>query len=109
MPKPKRPSRPAEPDPYLVDDENPEWTDEMFRQAKSADEVMPEFMAMWRARRQGERGPQKAPTKRQVTLRLDRDVLEHFQADGPGWQTRINAALKRMLAPRARRNVKSKG
>jgi uncharacterized protein (DUF4415 family) len=29
-----------------------------------------------------------------VSLRLDRAVLEHFQKDGPGWQDRINAALK---------------
>jgi uncharacterized protein (DUF4415 family) len=30
-----------------------------------------------------------------VSLRIDRDVLEHFQADGPGWQERINQALRR--------------
>jgi uncharacterized protein (DUF4415 family) len=35
--------------------------------------------------------------KEQVTLRLDRDVLDHFQADGPGWQDRINAALRKVL------------
>lgn len=29
-----------------------------------------------------------------VSLRIDRTVLEHFQKDGPGWQDRINAALK---------------
>lgn len=29
-----------------------------------------------------------------VTLRLDKAVLEHFQKDGPGWQDRVNAALK---------------
>ena len=29
-----------------------------------------------------------------VTLRLDRAVLEHFQDEGPGWQDRINAALR---------------
>ena len=29
-----------------------------------------------------------------VSLRLDKAVLEHFQQDGPGWQDRINAALK---------------
>lgn len=29
-----------------------------------------------------------------VTLRIDRAVLEHFQKDGPGWQDRVNAALK---------------
>lgn len=33
--------------------------------------------------------------KEQVTLRLDKDVLDHFQADGLGWQDRINAALRK--------------
>jgi uncharacterized protein (DUF4415 family) len=33
--------------------------------------------------------------KQQVTLRIDQDVLEHFQSDGPGWQDRINAALRK--------------
>jgi uncharacterized protein (DUF4415 family) len=33
--------------------------------------------------------------KEQVTLRLDQDVLAHFQEDGPGWQDRINAALRK--------------
>jgi uncharacterized protein (DUF4415 family) len=32
-----------------------------------------------------------------VTLRIDRDVLEHFQADCPGWQDRINAALRKAV------------
>ncbi len=30
-----------------------------------------------------------------VSLRLDRDVLDHFQEAGPGWQERINAALRK--------------
>jgi len=33
--------------------------------------------------------------REQVTLRIDRDVLDFFQADGPGWQERINAALRK--------------
>ncbi len=33
--------------------------------------------------------------KEQVTLRLDQDVLEHFQDGGAGWQDRINAALRK--------------
>ena len=41
----------------------------------------------------------KAPSvpgvKEQVTLRIDRDVLDFFQEDGPGWQDRINAALRK--------------
>ncbi len=33
--------------------------------------------------------------KEQVTLRIDADVLEFFREDGPGWQDRINAALRK--------------
>jgi uncharacterized protein (DUF4415 family) len=33
--------------------------------------------------------------KEQVTLRIDQDVLEFFQAGGPGWQDRINEALRK--------------
>jgi uncharacterized protein (DUF4415 family) len=33
--------------------------------------------------------------REQVTLRIDQDVLEHFQAGGPGWQDRINDALRK--------------
>ena len=42
---------------------------------------------------------QKAPSipgaKEMVSLRIDRDVLDFFQEDGPGWQDRINAALRK--------------
>ena len=41
----------------------------------------------------------KAPAvpgaKEMVSLRIDRDVLDFFQEDGPGWQERINAALRK--------------
>lgn len=44
-------------------------------------------------------GPPKAAAipgvKETVTLRIDQDVLEAFQEDGPGWQDRINAALRK--------------
>jgi uncharacterized protein (DUF4415 family) len=33
--------------------------------------------------------------KEHVTLRIDSDVLDFFQKDGPGWQDRINAALRK--------------
>ena len=32
--------------------------------------------------------------KETVSLKLDRDVLDYFQNEGPGWQDRINAALR---------------
>ena len=40
--------------------------------------------------------PNVAPgIKEQVTLRIDQDVLEFFQQGGPGWQDRINEALRK--------------
>ncbi|WP_114945139.1 BrnA antitoxin family protein [Microvirga calopogonii] len=33
--------------------------------------------------------------KETITLRIDQDVLAYFQEDGPGWQERINAALRK--------------
>ena len=42
--------------------------------------------------------PPKPNRKVSVTLRLDREVVERFKATGAGWQTRINAALRRTKA-----------
>lgn len=46
--------------------------------------------------------PEAVPTKAAipgvkelVSIRIDQDVLEHFQEGGPGWQDRINAALRK--------------
>lgn len=45
--------------------------------------------------------PAAAPSlpgaREMVSLRIDRDVLDVFQADGPGWQERINAALRKAV------------
>jgi uncharacterized protein (DUF4415 family) len=40
--------------------------------------------------------PSLPPGKELVSLRIDRDVLAYFQEAGPGWQDRINAALKKV-------------
>lgn len=34
--------------------------------------------------------------KEQISLRIDKEVLEYFQEGGPGWQDRINEALKKL-------------
>jgi uncharacterized protein (DUF4415 family) len=43
------------------------------------------------------RGPQKAPRKSPVSLRLDESVLSAFRATGHGWQSRVNEALVEWL------------
>ena len=35
--------------------------------------------------------------KEMVSLRIDREILDHFQEAGPGWQDRINDALRKLL------------
>jgi uncharacterized protein (DUF4415 family) len=49
------------------------------------------------AQKLGVRGPQKAPTKERITIRLSPDVVRRFRATGDGWQTRVDAALKDWL------------
>ncbi|WP_310474278.1 BrnA antitoxin family protein [Sandarakinorhabdus sp.] len=47
--------------------------------------------------RRAGRPPQGDQPKSQVTLRLDADVLARFRAEGPGWQSRINAILRKAV------------
>jgi uncharacterized protein (DUF4415 family) len=53
-------------------------------------EITPEMFARAIVRK----GLKPVPAKRQVTLRLDSDVLEWFKAQGPGYQTRIGLLLR---------------
>ncbi|MBV6274043.1 BrnA antitoxin family protein [Alcaligenaceae bacterium CGII-47] len=84
-----------QPDPEMIDEDNPEWTDEMFKTAIRIRDL-PEALQK-KLRRPGERGPQHAPKKVQTAIRYDASILEHFKAAGPGWQTRINDTLKKAI------------
>lgn len=55
------------------------------------------FFAQATVRRRGERGPQKAPVKERVTLRLSPEVVDFFKAGGSGWQTRLDQALQQYV------------
>lgn len=78
--------------------DNPEWTKEDFAKAKSFSEVFPEIAKTIRRR-----GPQKAPTKQPVSIRLSRDVLDHYKALGPGWQSTIDETLRKAAKLTGRR------
>jgi uncharacterized protein (DUF4415 family) len=77
--------------------DNPEITPERFAEAVAAKRRLPDAV-MKSIERRRPRGPQKAPTKQLVSVRLDREVIEHFKAQGPGWQTRMNDALRTLIA-----------
>ncbi len=76
-------------------DDAPEWTEDMFRRAAvyHGDKLIrPADGTLTKPGR-----PKSADPKQQVTLRLDRIVLEKFRATGAGWQSRINAELRKAL------------
>jgi len=56
--------------------------------------------------RRGRGRPKLVATKVRVTLRLDGEVIDHYRAGGPGWQSRINAALRKQVELAARRASK---
>ena len=85
------------PDPDLTDPDNPEWTEEDFARATGPESLsQAELAAFPNTLRRLGRPPLPAP-KKAVKLRLDPDVLERWRASGPGWQTRMNEALRRAL------------
>ncbi|MGQ0565211.1 MAG: BrnA antitoxin family protein [Gemmobacter sp.] len=55
----------------------------------------PYWVARFEAAKAQRGRPKATAPKVQTTLRLDPDVLARFKADGPGWQGRMNAALRR--------------
>ncbi|WP_429500746.1 BrnA antitoxin family protein (plasmid) [Robbsia andropogonis] len=77
----------------MTDDENPEWGEAQFKTAKKLEQMPAEFQAAVRRAR----GPQKAPTKQLVSMRIDGDIIEAFKSSGDGWQTRMNGALREWL------------
>lgn len=43
------------------------------------------------------RGKQKNPTKKQLTIRLNNEVINYFKDQGSGWQTHINDILQKYV------------
>lgn len=89
------------PDPFLIDDENPEWTEEDFKQAWSGREVLPpEFftgMAELGAKRKLGRPPVEAPKVR-IGFRLAADVVAGHPHHRAGYNARVEKVLRAALA-----------
>lgn len=74
-------------------DDNPEWTEADFAAARPADEVLPASVAAALVKNKG--GRPRGSNKELVSIRLDRDALDRLRAAGPGWQTRVNEAVRK--------------
>src|SRR5689334_18078083 len=88
----RSPSKPRRTDP----DDGPTLTRDMVRrgQLSIGGKVIRPATGVLVLDRRGR--PRMANPKQAVKLRLDADLLAHFRATGPGWQTRINAALRKI-------------
>ena len=88
--------KPAGKNPWIDPDDAPELTKDYFVRAD-----------VYRGEKLVRRGrPPLERPKQAVKLRLSPDVIEHYRAGGPGWQTRINATLERSIK---RRSAGAKG
>ena len=79
-------SKPGSGSSWVDPDDAPEWTQDQWDRAeiRIGDKVI-------------RRGRPPGSTKTQVSLRVDNDVLAAFRAQGAGWQSRMNAALKKAI------------
>ena len=87
----------------LIDDEGEvrELTAADFKRAVPFSALPKDEQAKLLSLRQ-HRGPQKAPTKELISIRLSRDVVSQLRASGRGWQARVDAHLRQWLIERKR-------
>jgi uncharacterized protein (DUF4415 family) len=80
---------------WVDPDDAPELTDAFFDRAEvfHGDAFV----------RRGRGRPKTDTPKEQISVRLDRDVLAKLREAGPGWQSQINALLRRALRLKATR------
>jgi uncharacterized protein (DUF4415 family) len=68
-----------------------------FKGFRPAREIVPDIVAAYERgalRYRGQRGPGKKPAKVPLYVRFSPEVVDYFKAKGPGWQTRMDNALK---------------
>lgn len=88
-------NKPDSEDSWVDPDDAPEWTADHFARAQfsiGGKVIRPANGTYMRPGR-----PKSANPKKQVTLRLDQEVIEKLREGGPGWQSRANEILKKAV------------
>ena len=88
---------PGRPNPELIDDENPEWTEEDFAEAKKLSDLPEEHQRVLKGIMEKNAAAKKVP------VALPRDVVEKMRATGEGWEQRVEEAVRQWLERRAKR------
>lgn len=80
-------------------DDGPELTEELLAKSRPAPEVLNEIfpadVADQILRRPGR--PKSSDRKELISIRLSKDVLDFYRAQGKGWQTKIDETLQGMI------------
>jgi uncharacterized protein (DUF4415 family) len=81
------------PDPFMIDEDNPEWTAKETAEAKPFSEAFPVAYASWKKRG---RPPVETP-KVHIGFRLAADVVDRIRATGRGYNARVEKVLREAL------------
>jgi uncharacterized protein (DUF4415 family) len=82
------------PDPFMIDEENPEWTAKETAEARPFSEVFPAQFAAWKKRGR----PTLEAPKVHIGFRLAADVVRGIRATGRGYNARVGKLLREALA-----------
>ena len=84
-------------DPYLTDEDTPEWTAADFARARPIQEVDPGMLEAGSESRRRGRPPVDSPKVR-IGFRLAPDVVHAIRATGRGYNARVERVLRKALA-----------
>jgi len=82
------------PDPFMIDDENPEWTPEATAEAKPFGEMFPAQLESWK---RGRGRPKAEAPKVTMNFRFAADVVKRVRETGPGYNARVEKVLREAL------------
>ena len=84
---------PKRPDPEMIDDENPEWTEEDFARAKRLSDLPEEHQRVLK----GIMEQSRQKKEKRVSVSLPEDVVAKMQSTGEGWEQRVEEAIREWL------------
>jgi uncharacterized protein (DUF4415 family) len=82
------------PDPFMIDEENPEWTPEATAEAQPFGDVFPAQLESWK---RGRGRPRAQEPKMTINFRLAADVVKRVRNSGPGYNARVERILRDAL------------
>ena len=88
---------PKRPNPEMVDEVNPEWTEEDFAHVKKFSDLPEEHQRILKGIMD------ENAARKKVSVPLPRDIVEKMQATGEGWELRIEEAVRQWLAKQSKR------